>query len=65
MANPPKVVLGTDHAGFALKEAIKKHLIDQKIDVVDCGTFSEESCDYPPIMQQACAKYLHLDARFL
>lgn len=50
-----RVVLGTDHAGFVLKEAVKKHLIAQKIDVVDCGCFSDEPCDYPPIMLQAAA----------
>lgn len=53
-----RVVLGTDHAGYALKEAVKAHLMQQKIDVIDVGTFSEESCDYPPIMQQACAAVL-------
>lgn len=49
------VVLGTDHAGFELKEAVKKHLQSQKIDVIDCGCFSADSCDYPPIMLQAAA----------
>jgi ribose 5-phosphate isomerase B len=58
MKLPSRVVLGTDHAGFTLKEAIKAHLVAKGIDVVDCGTFSEESCDYPPIMQQACAAVL-------
>jgi ribose 5-phosphate isomerase B len=58
MKQPARVVLGTDHAGYTLKEAVKAHLIGLGIDVVDCGTFSEESCDYPPIMQQACAAVL-------
>lgn len=58
MKLPARVVLGTDHAGYLLKEAVKKHLIAKKIDVIDCGTFSEESVDYPPIMQQACAAVL-------
>jgi ribose 5-phosphate isomerase B len=53
MQLPPRVVLGTDHAGFLLKEAVKKHLASKKIDVVDCGTFSEAACDYPPIMLKA------------
>ena len=44
-----RVVIGTDHAGFALKEALKAHMIDQGIDVIDEGTFSDEDCDYPPI----------------
>ncbi len=53
-----RVVLGTDHAGYVLKEAVKKHLSGKGIDVIDCGTFSEEQVDYPPIMQQACAAML-------
>lgn len=53
-----RVVLGTDHAGFSLKEAIKKHLIGQGVDVIDCGTFSEEACDYPPIIRKAAAAVL-------
>lgn len=58
MQKPSRVVLGTDHAGYLLKETVKQHLIDHKIDVIDVGTFSEEPCDYPPIMQQACAAVL-------
>ncbi len=58
MHAPPRVVLGTDHAGFALKEVVKKHLISEKIDVIDCGCFSEDSCDYPPIMLQAASAVL-------
>lgn len=55
MKLPPRVVLGTDHAGFELKEAVKAHLLSRKIDVIDCGCFSAESCDYPPIMLQAAS----------
>lgn len=52
---PERVVLGTDHAGFALKEAIKAHLIAQEIDIVDVGAMKEEpDDDYPNIMMQAC-----------
>lgn len=56
-STPPtsRVVLGTDHAGYLLKEAVKKHLISKKIDVVDCGCFSEESCDYPEFMIKAAS----------
>jgi deoxyribose-phosphate aldolase len=42
-----RVVLAADHGGFALKEAIKKHLIAEGIDVLDVGTTSTEPCDYP------------------
>ena len=41
------VGLGADHAGFALKEDLKAWLIDHGHDVVDFGTQSTESVDYP------------------
>ena len=41
-----KISLGSDHGGFAYKEAIKKHL-EGKYEVIDVGTFSEDSCNYP------------------
>lgn len=42
-----RIVIGTDHAGFALKETLKKHLLEKGVDVIDEGTFSDEPCDYP------------------
>jgi ribose 5-phosphate isomerase B len=42
-----KVAIGADHAGFALKEHLKKCLGDWKIEFVDVGTHSTESVDYP------------------
>src|SRR5579871_6909682 len=41
------VALGSDHGGFALKEAIKKHLVASGFAVLDQGTTSDASCDYP------------------
>ncbi|MDD4286917.1 MAG: RpiB/LacA/LacB family sugar-phosphate isomerase [Candidatus Peribacteraceae bacterium] len=58
MQLPPRVVLAADHAGFSLKEAVKKHLSSQGIDILDVGTFSEESVDYPAIMRKGCAAVL-------
>jgi ribose 5-phosphate isomerase B len=43
-----RIALGADHAGYLLKGAVAKHLIDRGHDVVDLGTDSEESVDYPP-----------------
>ena len=40
------IALGSDHAGFELKQEIKKHLDERKIDYKDYGCFSAESCDY-------------------
>lgn len=42
-----KISIGSDHAGFAYKEAIKLHLEKAGHQVTDCGTFTEASCDYP------------------
>ena len=42
-----KVSLASDHAGFDLKEKIKKFLIKKKIKVVDLGPKNNNSVDYP------------------
>ncbi len=42
-----RIALGADHAGYPLKTAVAKHLADQGHDVVDFGTDSEASVDYP------------------
>lgn len=49
MQQTRRVVVGTDHAGYTLKEVLKEHLLKQGIDVIDEGTFSEEVVDYPSI----------------
>ncbi|MFZ5968877.1 MAG: ribose 5-phosphate isomerase B [Bacillota bacterium] len=42
-----KIGLGSDHGGYNLKEAIKKHLQEKGYQYVDYGTNSSESVDYP------------------
>lgn len=42
-----KIAIGSDHGGYNLKEAIKKHLSEKGIQFYDIGTHSTESCDYP------------------
>ena len=49
-----RVALASDHAGFALKEKVKAHLQSRGIEVVDVGTHSEESVDYPAIIRAGC-----------
>ncbi|MFN5372320.1 MAG: ribose 5-phosphate isomerase B [Bacteroidia bacterium] len=44
-----KIYIGSDHAGFLLKEQVKVYLTNLNADVTDVGTFSEESMDYPDI----------------
>ena len=43
----PRIVVGSDHAGFRAKENIKKYLEGAGHPVDDVGTHSEESVDYP------------------
>ena len=42
-----KIAVASDHGGYLLKETVKKHLEDRGIEVLDLGTHSEESVDYP------------------
>lgn len=42
-----KIGLASDHAGYELKEFVKKYLTEKGIEYVDFGTNSEASCDYP------------------
>lgn len=42
-----KIGLGSDHGGFTLKEDIKAHLLEKGYEVLDFGTDSLDSCDYP------------------
>ena len=42
-----KISIGSDHGGYQLKTEIKNHLLAQGHQVVDFGTNSNDSCDYP------------------
>lgn len=44
-----KIAIGSDHAGFKLKEALADHLKAKGFTLEDLGTYGEESCDYPDI----------------
>lgn len=46
-----KLGIGSDHAGFEYKEAIKEHLSKLGHEVVDFGTYSSESTDYPTFIR--------------
>ena len=41
------LAIGSDHGGFALKQAIMAHLEERGFAYKDYGTYSEASCDYP------------------
>ncbi|MFA5355825.1 MAG: ribose 5-phosphate isomerase B [Candidatus Omnitrophota bacterium] len=42
-----KIVIGSDHGGFALKEELKRFLEKKGFKVKDVGAYSTDSCDYP------------------
>lgn len=48
-----KIALGSDHAGYEYKEAIKRFLSDAGHEVRDFGTFSNEPVDYPDFIGPA------------
>ncbi|HVL63789.1 MAG TPA: ribose 5-phosphate isomerase B [Actinomycetota bacterium] len=43
-----RIALGADHAGFALKAAVARHLASGGHDILDLGTDSDDPVDYPP-----------------
>lgn len=44
-----KVLIGSDHGGFNLKNEIITHLQERGIEVQDFGCYTEEPCDYPVV----------------
>lgn len=57
-----KIIIGSDHAGFKLKENLKLYLLKLGYKVNDVGTYSLQRCDYPHIAynlakQVSSAKY--------
>ncbi len=50
-----KIAIASDHGGYELKENIKKYLEGKNIEVLDLGTDSEESVDYP-VYGKACGE---------
>ncbi|MBQ9014941.1 MAG: ribose 5-phosphate isomerase B [Firmicutes bacterium] len=49
------IAIASDHGGFRLKEAVRKYLAERGEKVVDLGTSSEDSVDYP-VFGKACAE---------
>jgi len=49
------IVLGSDHGGLELKEAIQKALIARGLDVVDYGTDNGDSVDYPDFAEKVAS----------
>ncbi|HOB11528.1 MAG TPA: ribose 5-phosphate isomerase B [Syntrophomonadaceae bacterium] len=56
-----KIAIGCDHAGYDLKQEIINHLQNDGHTVVDCGTYSRDSVDYPDIAANVCSLVLEED----
>ena len=48
-----RIAVASDHAGYRLKSVVAAHLADANHEVIDLGTDSEESVDYPPFCAAA------------
>ena len=51
-----KLVIGCDHAAPELKAIVRDHLIERGFDVVDVGTHTTDSCNYPDYAHALCSK---------
>ena len=51
-----KLVIGCDHAAPELKAIVRDHLIERGFDVVDVGTYTTDSCNYPDYAHALCEK---------
>ena len=47
-----KLVIASDHAGFALKEEVRAHLAKLKLEVVDLGAYNDDPSDYPDFAEK-------------
>lgn len=64
LADNNKIAIGGDHTGFEIKEILKKYLKDKNFDVIDVGTNSKESCDYPDFAIAVAKKVGMKEVRF-
>ena len=53
-----KIIIGSDHAGFNLKEKLKKYFDKKKIRYEDVGTYSLERVDYPYYAKKVARKII-------
>jgi len=51
-----KIIIGSDHAGYSMKERVKAHLSERDIQVEDVGAHSEESVDYTDFGKKVAQK---------
>lgn len=59
-----KIAIGSDHAGFQLKETLRNWLETQGHEVNDCGTYSQDRADYPVYGQAVAIKVSKHEVEF-
>jgi len=59
-----KIAIAADHAGFEYKETIKKYLNEKEYEIIDFGTYSVESVDYPDFVHPAAKSVENKDCDF-
>ncbi len=56
------LIFGSDHAGLKLKNFLTSVLsVDYDINIVDIGTFTNDSCDYPDYAKEVCESVLTIN----
>ena len=58
-----EILIGSDHAGFELKNQIKKYF-NNSYNFTDIGTFSEKSVDYPDFANELCERKIEENIKF-
>ena len=64
MSGKLRIAVGSDHAGFVLKEKLRDYLVDRGYEVEDHGTNSPESVDYPDYAEKVAARVAAKEVNF-
>lgn len=59
-----QIAIGCDHAGFALKQFLINVVRDRSLEIVDFGTYSEDSVDYPDFSNSVTSAVIRSDAKY-
>ena len=58
-----KIIIGSDHGGFRLKEEVIKHLKSLNYEIIDLGCYNTDSCDYPVVAKAVAKEVLNTNSR--
>ncbi len=64
MAERLRIAVGSDHAGFPLKEKVREYLVSRGYEVEDHGTESAESVDYPDYAEKVATRVAAKEVNF-